>query len=343
MIGQILIVDNDTYLAKQGGGTIAGMHEVNLLAAGAVAVFTEDGTMVPATPAGAFEDQAAFVIAVGQDDGNAYVSKTIQRGTLGNQVLRYRGVLYNSALDVAEKLWVGDNADNAYDVNLPSTLVAGTEYSIRIDVDDTGFIDTNSSSTYSYVVKTGDAKGDVLTALVTTINADTVATATGVDVTTANAGIQLVCNTTGVRMQVSCFTSDDGGWAPDMVTAFNNNKGATTPPLAPSLSPGNATLVEKEVQAWLAMRGRTNRRVFTEDFFVDKMPNGSTTNYDTYMVQYGTPTPNGVDPQYLKIFMEDGLTTGAGKTKDALDDIFVEAFNLATDPSETGALDEAEA
>lgn len=49
----ILIVNNGTYGAKEGGGTIADISEANLLAAGAFAIFSSNGTLIPAasTPA----------------------------------------------------------------------------------------------------------------------------------------------------------------------------------------------------------------------------------------------------------------------------------------------------
>lgn len=337
MNGQMMIVKNETYLAKTGGGTIAGLHEVHLLAEGAVAIFTEDDLMVPAAPSTSFADKAWFRIAVGQTGGIPYFSKPIYRTSLGGVLVRYSASLYDAALDVAEKLWIGDNADNAYDVNLPASLVVGTEATIQITIDDSGFIDTNSTSIYNYTVKTGDAKGDVLTALIAKINADNKATATGVDVTSSNAGIQLVCNTIGVRMHVSCsgILGDT-----DFVTAYNDNKGATTPPVAPSISPGNAALVARDVADWIAVRGKSNLVTMPADFFTDAMAPEAGVNYDTYVMTTPLPNPKGADPTFLKVYMKDGLTTGTGKTKDALDAIFAAAFAVDT---EAGAADEAEA
>lgn len=79
----ILVVNNSTYGAKVGGGVVADISEANELAPGAFAIFTADGTLIPAasTPAD-LVDVDEVIYAVGTNGITNNISVPIPLKTI---------------------------------------------------------------------------------------------------------------------------------------------------------------------------------------------------------------------------------------------------------------------
>lgn len=181
--------DSLAYAAKTGGGTITGINEVNLLADGAIAIFTSESEMVTAANvATILIDKKGIYIAVGSGSATtgAYITTTV--GRLG---ANYEKKAYVAPVKTVK--YVGfDGTTAGTALNLP-TLVAGAEAFLKI-LDTTsgkrqvGSEYANEINSYSYVVKTGDTDVTIVAALVAQINARAVSTVVAAQVgTTGNA------------------------------------------------------------------------------------------------------------------------------------------------------------
>lgn len=123
------------YKAKEGGGSISGINEVNLLAQGAIAVFIDDPdhTMIASNAsADAHADAQEFYFAIGMLTGtpaseiHSKRSKTIRKD--GLQVIKK-----NYAAPVKKNIKVGYNSGTSTgSLNLPSTLVVGSVATLKV-------------------------------------------------------------------------------------------------------------------------------------------------------------------------------------------------------------------
>lgn len=165
--------DSLAYSAKIGGGTISGINEVNLLADGAIAVFTDKSEMVTAANvATILIDKKGIFFAVGSGDATKGAYITTVTGRLGAD---YSKRAYVAPVKTVKYIgYDGTTAGTA--MNMP-TLIAGAEAFIKI-IDTTkglrtiGTVYENEVKSYSYVLKTGDTDVIIIDKLVADINAD---------------------------------------------------------------------------------------------------------------------------------------------------------------------------
>lgn len=251
--------DSLAYAAKYSGGTISGINEINLLADGAIAVFTNKSEMVTAANvATILIDRIGCFIAVGSGDPvtGSYVTTTI-----GRINARYNKIAYVAPVKTVKYLgYDGTTAGTA--LNLP-TLIAGAEAFIRI-TDTTegkrtmGTVYTNEVKSYSYMIKTGDIDTDITTAIVTAINNDptsaVVAAQTGA--TGVTLGISLTAKNFGQTFALSVdgvFISSTRVEAEALTTVL---KGVA---VAPTYGEGTYAQVLALEDLFSPARGNTNK------------------------------------------------------------------------------------
>lgn len=169
----VIAKDSLAYAAKIGGSTISGINQVNQLADGAIAIFTEKSELVTAANvATILIDKKGIFFAVGSGDvtKGAYITTSLIRFGADFSKRAY-------VAPVKSVKYVGyDGTTVGTSLNLP-TLIAGAEAFIKI-IDTTkglrtiGTVYTNEVKAYSYVVKTGDTDTIIVNAIVNAINND---------------------------------------------------------------------------------------------------------------------------------------------------------------------------
>lgn len=318
-IQQVLIGKSVAYRAKSGGGSIVNMADVVNLADGAVALFGEDGNLI--TAAGGFLDQKAFYIYVG--------GATAASLRKSKKIVRH-GAIYNAvAYDAPVKAinYIGDDGTNVYDVNLPSTLVVDTYAYISVINTTDGIVGTNKARRYQYKVLTGDTKSIVLTALITAMNADAdrIAVAAGIDVSSANGGISL----TAVDYDTT-FAVTVGG-----ILANATISGQTNTVLV-NYGSGRASQISELEDMALINEGDGNYTFMPSEFFnyAQQVDTATPATYHTYNMswEYTAHYPaNSVPavPNYLTL----AVVTGASQ-KSTLDTLFAAAFGVVAGAEE---------
>lgn len=247
--------DSVAYAAKIGGGTIAGVKEVNLLADGAVAVFTDKGELVTAANvATILIDKKGVFYAVGSGSATTGAYVTTVTGRLG---ANYKKVAY--VAPVKSKKYIGyDGTTAGTALNLP-TLIAGAEAFIKI-VDTTkglrtiGSVYTNEVKSYSYVVKTGDTDTTIVTALVNDINNDPTSVVTAAIVSTSpTLGISLEHKEFGGTFTISL----DG----ILTSATKEEPEGATPGVSVAMKYGEGTYAQilAQEEMYSTSRGNTNK------------------------------------------------------------------------------------
>lgn len=326
-IGQLLIGKSVAYAAKVGGGTIANMADVINLVDGAVAFFGEDGNLI--TAAANFADQKIFYIFVGGVD-----SSKLRKS---KPIVRHEAIFNASAYSapVKEVRYVGDDGTNAYDVNLPSTLVVDTFAYLNITGTNNGNTGMNKSRRYEYKVKTGDTKANVVNGLVSIINADTdkFVTAAAIDAASVNAGISLTSNDYDFT-----FVMSVGGILSNATISKQTNT------VYCDYGIGRGLQVAAMEDELIINEGNGNYTFMNDSFFSYTKQADTSATYKTYNInwdytaKYPASSQMAV-PQYLTLC----VVTGASQITN-LDTLFAAAFgNVANAESETGASETNEA
>jgi hypothetical protein len=321
MVKQSMIFNGGAaYLSKIGGGTIANIGELNLLAKHSIAIVRNDidaNVLIAdignasATAFGGSQKPLGVTVYIGTGDSaiGALATKKIELSFLNSVFKTY-------AAPVAEKLFIGDNGEETTDLNLPLSFLPGDTLEVSI-TDSSGFLRGNVREHYQYSVKASDTKALVVAGIVAAINKGSLMTATAIAPSTVNAGIQLVGNIVGIRYNVTVGTLLTD--AP-IQTAHNAMGIALTSPAAVSASVGRgtATQVKEEIMYDSAVFGNTARISYTEDFFNSQVTEVPAGNYDILTLNYlatgsyGTHTRESV-PQVLTLFSVAGALTTAVK------------------------------
>jgi len=247
---QILIGKQIAYAAKVGGGTIAGLNELNLLDTGAIACFAENGTILTqAGVAAEMADQKKFYIAVGNqvDIGSkSRISSLIPRvGT------NYVKTAY--AAPVKQKKFVGyDGTTVGTALNYP-TLVIGDEAQIKI-TDTTKGLRTvgDEVKRYNTVVKASDTGATITARLIAAINddIDRIVNATTVAV---NTGIAIEAKENGTTFDIALSGIIENA---TMVEKGGAVEGVA---VAPNFGEGTYDLVLAMEDEFSVTRGNTNK------------------------------------------------------------------------------------
>lgn len=252
----VIAKDSLAYAAKIGGGVISGINEVNLLADGAVAVFTDKSEMVTAANvATILIDKKGIYFAVGSGAAatGAYITPHVIRWGAGYVKRAYQAPL-------KQVQFIGFNGTTG-SLNLP-TLIAGAEAFVKI-VNRTengrimGTMYVNEIKSYNYVVKTGDTDTIVVNAIVTAINNDPDSQVVAAVVsTTPTLGISLTNKLFGTVMELALdgifvnATKTDDGTNGSVVVRYGEGTYDQVLALEDSYSPGRGN-TNKLMQAAL--------------------------------------------------------------------------------------------
>ena len=297
----LLITKSSTYAAKTGGGVISGINELNLLADGAIAVFTDRNELVTTANASTiFENRKGFFIAVG---GNG----TDRIGTDLSPVIERENIVFYTKKDYVapakQKIIVGvGDTTGAHNIG---TIAAGDIALMRI-TDTTGaIIPSETIERYEYRVKTGDGADEVLDALIAQINAKSVlgtAAAHGTPTdgfafTVANFNQTVEITFDGIISEITIDYSVTANGAVRMTYGVG--------------APANVARLEEEVSPIL---GNTNKIHLSGYYYKRKSAVDLSATYDMYHLgfqgtrQVGQPVVKNTTKQEVIIAMPDGAT-----------------------------------
>lgn len=275
------VLNDVAYKAKIGGGTISGIDEVNLLAPGAIAIFTDSNVMVDITsPAGELVDVKSVFFAVGKKDGSgAQLTQHIVR----NKLIDYSAVSY--AAPAYERQFVG-NDGSAGSLNLP-TLASGDESEIVVFDESKGGIQYQAGGrkAYRYSVTLGATAtaAALIPALVARINEDEERIVDAV-VVGSNVGIQLTAREYGVTFKLGVSGSIEDA---TITSGGDSNSVAFNP------GKGTATEVYNVLDIIQGEFGRTHGGYLADKFWKYQTNWSSTGTYDTYLYKFGKDSFNG--------------------------------------------------
>ncbi len=186
------------YAAKTGGGTIANIYEINLLAPGAIAVFTEENVLVTtSTSAPSLVGTQQFWIACGSLDGRAAIKTApIDRNAFHQLKTAY-------VAPAKQVTIIGENSAGNGSLNLPVTLVTDTTAFLRISKM-TGTYQAGDKLSYEVPIAVGETGHTLVAKIVTMINnnPESIVVATPVVDTSVNVGITLTAKDFGVAFEV---------------------------------------------------------------------------------------------------------------------------------------------
>lgn len=177
----LLVLKDTLYQGKRGGGTIAGLHELNLLLPGGCVITADETIVTAATTVGNLEGKESFAIYVGVDTADTSLSN--QYATLKSPLIsrsafsRYKRAY---AAPTAKVITVGETGTNG--LNLPGTLTVGSVATLRIirnviapgsPLNSRMFHTANANDSISieYRVKSNDDEADIVAGLVAAVNA----------------------------------------------------------------------------------------------------------------------------------------------------------------------------
>lgn len=157
------------YAAKVGGGTISGANELDQLEIGALAFFTENGTLITgATTPASIALIKQFQIAVGEVNSNGdNVTKTsimIDRNAFHRSYCPY-------AAPVFQQVAIGYNGTTGT-LGLPTTLITNTVASVSVGWQPEGTEPNVPWRRYEHLVRPGDTDTILVQSLVDQINND---------------------------------------------------------------------------------------------------------------------------------------------------------------------------
>lgn len=326
---RILITKDLAWGAKIGGGTIAGVNEINLLDAGAIAMFTEDNRYLDAAT-------AAATFAAAPNTKAVYIAVGTGAATTGAKL---SGLIDRMSIDVRKQTYVapvlevqfiGEDSGGTGALNLPSPLVVGDEALIRFTNTSTGTMPPESVERFSYQVKTGDTAVEILAGLIAKINA----TKNGSALFTAalvgaSVGISLTAKDFGITTQISL----DGVLADS--TIEKDGVGAS---VAIVYSVGEATDIASIEFECNPVEGDTNRVYQPAKWFTKPSDVDASTNYDSYVLTWVQSHTRAIGSTVASVpSVIVAIPTGAATIPQAdLETVFAQAFGVARINVETG-------
>lgn len=299
------------YAEKVGGGTISGYNEVDQLEIGALAIFTEDGTLITtATTPASIALVKQFYMCVGEvdKDGNNVTkrSRLIDRAAFHRTYCAY-------VAPVKQAKSVGFNGTSG-SLNLPGTLIAGTLASMSVGIQDEGVEPHVHWSRYEYLVQTGDVEADVVNGIVAAINADDKPFARWTANAEGSTGITVTADEFGRVLEIAV---DDLFLPSDRSTKTDIVYGKGTP----------TQIREYELLSQIE-DGDTNRVHYETKFFKKPSQVDSAAQYDTYTFEWLSEhrTAKGVEDGYVK---EAVIAIPAGAQATALNTIITTILLLS--------------
>jgi hypothetical protein len=264
---RVLVIKDLALGAKHGGGTIAGIAEVDLLAEGALAIFTEAGGLVDGTATAtdlADVDKVFFAVGKGSNTG-ALITQPIERRRVRTEKVAY-------AAPVKQKQFIG-NDGSAGAFNFP-TLSAGDEIFVKISDISDGTQPPKRVENYSYTVKSGDTAVTAADAMRAKIAAKSQI------VTIANVGVSVGWELTAVNNGQTFEVAVDG--VLENATKTVN----ASPAVRPTYGHGTYDQILKMEQDSLVDEGQWNLTWLKNYYFSRTTTAVSSATYDTYMIQW---------------------------------------------------------
>lgn len=321
------------YADDGAAGTIAGAWEIDDLTTGGLAVFGATGALIAEAASTVTDLQLQF--AAGSAE-NMQVSPMIFRNGFAYSKQAY-------AAPVKAKKFLGsDTAGSAgsYSLNLPSSLAVGDTVGLAIVDLSKPFEDTSAITTYSYKVVNGDiltgqTSANIITKLVTQINADAnaIVVATALNDGTHNDGIQLLAATAGIDFQIAHIGGGTTNSLPVLANAdIVENKrvngvytSGSTNAVANGPGQGTYAQVKQLEEDYSTREGNQHSNMLTKDLFNVAGKAVSAETYVLYTLHYVPVSDSHLINQSRPVATLElaipSSETGAGNAIDALDNI----------------------
>jgi len=266
---QILIGKDIAYAAKVGGGVIADLNEIDQLDDGALAVFTEDGTLLiglaAAVDALLVDVKKVYYVLGGKDTTEgAIISQMIPRASARLDAAAYLA-------PVKEVVTVGNDLSTGA-LNFPGTLIAGTIASMRIIEKDPKIELGLEKFRYEHYVTAGDTNQTIIDGLVAKINGNSKSPMIAAKVG-AGVGITLTAKEFGKTFEV---TTDD-----IMIDATKQYNG-TGNSVAIEFGSGTADQVAAIEEEFSAGEGNTSKLYLAGKYFSKAPKTASGGTYDLW-------------------------------------------------------------
>jgi hypothetical protein len=311
------------YAAKTGGGTIANIYEINLLAPGAIAIFTEENVLVTtSTSAPSLVGTQQFWIAMGSLDGHAAIKTApIDRNAFHQLKTAY-------VAPAKQVTIVGENSAGNGSLNLPVTLVTDTSAFLRV-AKMTGTYQAGDKLSYEVPVAVGETGHTLVTKMVALINnnPESIVVAAAVVDTGVNVGISLTSKEFGVAFEVGKaeLFANATVWKDGLGTSVTVVQGQGT----------LAQLAQLESEADITTRGKSNS--MGQQHLWWKQPSelefAAATNFVTYNFKWKTEHNVGA---YVKDATINHAVVGIA-TGDGLIATFDTILGLLSQAPETGS------
>jgi hypothetical protein len=260
------------YAAKQGGGTIAGFHEINLLAPGALVAVDENNNIIPANVT-ALDLQGVkkfrFYVGIDSQDPNAVTTQYPRKSLLIDRfTLPFKKKAYDAPVKKVMRFG-NDGVTSGASFNFP-TIIPGMEVFLRITrrQDATHFSPTAyrgrqignmiDSISVSYTTIVGDTAATIGTKLVALINNHAGNTGDNKWIVAATIGNPV----SGVQLTAHHFFQDFDVTFDGILT--NSFKITST---AINFGSGYFTQVKELEEQDSTRRGNTSRREFADLFY----------------------------------------------------------------------------
>lgn len=155
------------YLAKAGGGTIANAGELHLLAPGAVALLTENDTIIASTAVAAdINHIKQFYIAVGEADATLGARRSV---LIDRDAFVLTQVDYNAPAKQVTQVGLSNAVGS---MNFPASYENGTFATIVITDTTPGRFEAKQVRRYTVPVNSGSTDASVIAALIAAFAAD---------------------------------------------------------------------------------------------------------------------------------------------------------------------------
>lgn len=299
-----IIVIKDVLYATDGGGAITSINAVNTLAEGALAIFTEDGTLLTvAGAAAALPNKKRVVFAVGGLDaaGNKIARLTPYYSRTG--YVNVTKKVYTAP--VKPQILIGDGGAAEGALNNPTLTGSPQVAGIKVIDLSRGTQPPIRYKTYEEPVKTGDTMAAIMIRLMARIAADADAFVVSTDPSGTNIGLLITPSDFGITISVSCY-----GILSDADITVDGT-GASTPMVIGTGTPAQITALWDELSSTM---GNMNKVELANLWWKVSDPTNTAATYDMYWIQteeeHETPSGRqGAVASELIIAMPAGAAT----------------------------------
>jgi hypothetical protein len=285
-----IIILKDVLYATNGSAAITSINNVNTLAPGALAIFTEDGNLVdPVGIATDLLDKKRVCFAVGGVDAAG-----VAQATCTPYYDRWNNVNVVKKAYVAPvkpQVLVGDDGTAfgtpAVSLNMPTLTGSPQIAGIKIIDESAGTQPPIQYKTYETAVKSGDTAALINARLVAKINADADAFVVATDPSTTNVGLLITPKLFGIKISVATYG------VLDSASITYDGTGASTVIV---YGTGTPAMIEAIWQQLSTVLGNTNKVELPAYFFTATSGVDLAATYDMYWIKtevlHETPSGN---------------------------------------------------